>query len=157
MPAVVHFLSIEPQLGPIDLGRYILPGVLGAAAALKRALYPLPTGLPLPNWVIVGGESGGGARPFAIQWARSLVEQCREANVACFVKQLGARPIDTEYETGVNAPHDKRSIAAAKSLGLGGEGYAQFNLIMLKDRKHGGDIAEFPPDLQVRDFPRLEA
>ena len=41
----------------------------------------------------MGGESGPGARPFDMQWARSVVQQCREADVACFVKQIGHRPM----------------------------------------------------------------
>ncbi len=41
-------------------------------------------------WVIVGGESGPGARPMDPAWARSLVRQCREAGVRPFVKQLGS-------------------------------------------------------------------
>jgi hypothetical protein len=53
---------------------------------------------PLLDWLIVGGESGHGARPFDVAWARSIVRQCREAGVACFVKQLGARPFDSASE-----------------------------------------------------------
>lgn len=41
------------------------------------------------DWVIVGGESGPGARPFDLAWARSAVEQCKAAGVACFYKQGG--------------------------------------------------------------------
>lgn len=42
---------------------------------------------------IVGGESGPGARPCDVAWVRSIVRQCREAGVACFVKQdSGPRP-----------------------------------------------------------------
>jgi len=41
------------------------------------------------EWVIIGGESGPGARPMEAAWARSLVEQCRFAGVAPFVKQMG--------------------------------------------------------------------
>lgn len=67
--AHIKFLSIEPLLGPI--GKFNLGGI---------------------DWVIVGGESGPGARPFDIQWARNTVYQCRQAGVACFVKQLGADP-----------------------------------------------------------------
>lgn len=40
------------------------------------------------NWVIVGSESGPGARPCNIEWIRSIVRQCQDASVACFVKQL---------------------------------------------------------------------
>jgi protein gp37 len=49
---------------------------------------------PALHWVIVGGESGPGARPFDVAWARSTVEQCKAAGVAVFVKQLGARPVE---------------------------------------------------------------
>lgn len=41
------------------------------------------------DWAIVGGESGPNARPMQLEWAQSLVDQCRAAGVACFVKQLG--------------------------------------------------------------------
>lgn len=65
-PAQIRFLSIEPlleYLGPLNL-------------------YGI-------NWVIVGGESGPGARPMAIQWVRSIRAQCRAAKVAFFFKQWG--------------------------------------------------------------------
>lgn len=65
-PAAVRFLSIEPlleDLGPIDLS-----GI---------------------RWVIVGGESGAGARPMNRAWVRSIRAQCRAAGVAFFFKQWG--------------------------------------------------------------------
>jgi protein gp37 len=65
-PAVVKFLSIEPlleHLGSIDL-----------------------TGI---HWVIVGGESGRGARPIEEVWVQDLLHQCKEQNVAFFFKQWG--------------------------------------------------------------------
>lgn len=68
----VHFCSAEPLLEPLGL----LP-VLG------------PTGI---NWVIIGGESGGQARQCHVEWVRRLVSQCREADIATFVKQLGRHP-----------------------------------------------------------------
>ncbi len=43
------------------------------------------------HWVIVGGESGPGARPCDVGWIRDIVGQCRAAEVPVFVKQLGAR------------------------------------------------------------------
>ena len=46
------------------------------------------------DWVIVGGESGSTARPFDLAWARSLRDQCGEAGVSYFVKQLGSNPIE---------------------------------------------------------------
>ena len=42
------------------------------------------------NWLIVGGESGSGARPMELSWARSLIRQCREAGTAVFMKQVGS-------------------------------------------------------------------
>ena len=65
-PAQVRFLSVEPlleNLGPINL-----KGI---------------------NWVIVGGESGPGARPMDIRWVRNIRAQCRAAKVAFFFKQWG--------------------------------------------------------------------
>lgn len=66
------FVSAEPLIEAVDL-------------QLKR--FPC-------NQVIVGGESGHGARPFHLDWARSLVNQCQANNVNCFVKQLGKQPWD---------------------------------------------------------------
>jgi protein gp37 len=65
-PAKVRFLSIEPLLE--HLGRINLKGI---------------------NWVIVGGESGPGARPMDATWVRSIRAQCRAADVAFFFKQWG--------------------------------------------------------------------
>jgi len=45
------------------------------------------------DWCIVGGQSGFGARPFDLAWARSLHAQCRASGTAFFVKQLGAKPV----------------------------------------------------------------
>jgi protein gp37 len=65
-PAAVRFLSIEPLLE--DLGKLDLRGI---------------------SWVIVGGESGPGARPIAKEWVVNIREQCRVANVPFFFKQWG--------------------------------------------------------------------
>ena len=65
-PAAVHFLSIEPMLGPVN----ILPW-----------LYNI-------DWVIVGAESGAKRRPMKLEWVRAIVDQCRMADVPVFVKQL---------------------------------------------------------------------
>ena len=68
IPARVRFLSIEPlleNLGPIDLA-----GI---------------------HWVIVGGESGPGARPMQPGWARAICRQCEAAGVPFFFKQHGGR------------------------------------------------------------------
>ena len=69
LPSAVRFLSCEPLLGPLDLR-----GMLGPAAV---------------NWVIVGGESGHGARPMDAGWALNIRDQCFEARVPFFFKQWG--------------------------------------------------------------------
>lgn len=65
--AAVRFVSVEPILGPVDL-------------FLDRG------GI---DWVIVGGESGPGARPMDLDWARLVRQQCAEARVPFFFKQVG--------------------------------------------------------------------
>ncbi len=65
-PAFVRFLSIEPLLE--DLGTLNLSGI---------------------HWVIVGGESGPGARPMKREWVVSVRHQCRQQNVPFFFKQWG--------------------------------------------------------------------
>lgn len=64
--ATVRFLSVEPLLE--DLGRLDLKGI---------------------SWIIVGGESGHGARPIRKEWVLSLRDQCRSSNVPFFFKQWG--------------------------------------------------------------------
>lgn len=55
-----------------------------------------PVKLPLDgiDWLIVGGESGVGAKPFQLEWVRDIIHQCRQAGAAPFVKQLGAAPFE---------------------------------------------------------------
>ncbi|MBV9688404.1 MAG: phage Gp37/Gp68 family protein [Ktedonobacteraceae bacterium] len=69
VPALVHFVSVEPQLELVNLRPY-----------LSRL-----------QWVICGGESGPRARPFDLAWARDVREQCLAYNVAYFFKQVGGR------------------------------------------------------------------
>src|SRR5690606_9507585 len=92
-PATVRFVSAEPLLGPIAL-RAWMPrhAVTETDDCAPWCSACGPTGpLPRIDWVIVGGESGPGARPCDVDWIRSIVRQCREAGTACFVKQLGSR------------------------------------------------------------------
>lgn len=80
-PAAVRFISAEPLLGPVDLH-----------SALCRETGSCPTCpacLGGIHWVIVGGESGPGARPMHPDWARSLRGQCAAAGVPFFFKQWG--------------------------------------------------------------------
>ena len=71
VPAAVRFLSLEPLLGP--LGTIDLSGI---------------------HWVIVGGESGPGARPMETTWVRDIRKQCRTQGVPFFFKHWGAIGVD---------------------------------------------------------------
>lgn len=127
-PAAVRWVSYEPALGPVDFG---LLGTL--PASMTGGAYVLAA--ERLHWIVVGGESGPGARPFDLAWARSVIAQCREAGAAAFIKQLGAAPWQHIAPSG--APDD------------GGD----FVPVTLRDRK-GGDVSEWPEDVRVREWPR---
>lgn len=82
-PAAVRWLSCEPLLGPVDLTE-VAPGKVYA----NRGFVAL-VGEPRIDWVVVGGESGRGARRMKCDWARSLRDQCTAAGVPFFFKQWG--------------------------------------------------------------------
>lgn len=80
-PAAVRFVSCEPLLGPVNFGAWLgnrRNNELGVA--------------PFIDWVIVGGESGPGARIMEITWLDYLITQAKVANIPIFVKQLGGYP-----------------------------------------------------------------
>jgi protein gp37 len=93
--ASVRFLSAEPLLE--DLGELNLEGI---------------------HWVIVGGESGKGARPMHPQWAANIQHQCETQNVAFFFKQWGGWGQD-----------GKKRSKKANGRDLNGRTYDQYPLI----------------------------
>lgn len=121
-PAAVRFVSAEPLLGPVDLQH---------SGPKNMEVYPRIV------WVIIGGESGPGARRFRPEWARSTIEQCKAAGVPVFVKQMGG---NVAIETGDKPWRHNADVATTHGR------------IFLKDKK-GGDISEWPEDLRVREFP----
>jgi protein gp37 len=94
IPAKVHFVSVEPMLGSIDLTK-IIPeqcktitmDVLYGYAVNKNKSFR--DGLASIDWVICGGESGHNARPMHPDWVRILRDQCKDANVPFFFKNWG--------------------------------------------------------------------
>ena len=118
--AAVRFLSCEPLLGPISLDfRYPLCMTNAYVRhCIQKSL----------QWVIVGGESGAGARPCDLAWIRSIIVQCKAAGVPIFCKQLGARPYIQGLE--IKLP------------------------VTIADKK-GGCIDEWPEDLRIREFPNV--
>lgn len=88
-PAAVRFLSCEPLLGPVDLTPYFRKLETSGPGWTLTGGLALEIADRVPDWVIVGGESGPRARRCEVAWIRQLVEQSRAAGVPCFVKQLG--------------------------------------------------------------------
>ena len=85
-PAAVRFLSCEPLLGPLDLSKH-----LTSAHRWESLDYGTQYDVEkLIDWVIVGGESGRGARPMQADWARGARDDCQNADVAFHFKQWGA-------------------------------------------------------------------
>lgn len=101
----VAFLSVEPQLGPIDLSCLFYhecpnwldddgyPPMMDRSTGMRECCSRCDwTGISdeiAINWVICGGESGPNARPMHPDWARSLRDQCAGAGVPFFFKQWG--------------------------------------------------------------------
>ncbi|MEW2266913.1 phage Gp37/Gp68 family protein [Streptomyces sp. NPDC047868] len=128
-PAAIRFLSCEPLIGAVRLNRshvhcptHDFPGGFCSG--------PCPDAI-LPDWIIIGGESGPGSRPMHTQWATDLIEDARLAGAAPFVKQLGsvwAR--DTMY--------------AGKTVAAHGD-------------TKGGKPEYWPTGLRVREYPKQDA
>ena len=129
LPAAVRWVSYEPALGAVDFSRVKVPDAPSppSHATVLHAFRGFGSRL---DWIVVGGESGHGARPFDLAWARSTVAACREAGVPCFVKQLGAAARDVS------------------------RGYFPNSELRLRNRK-GGDMSEWPEDLRVREWPEV--
>lgn len=84
VPAVVRFISYEPALGPLDMtGR----GWLGCVHPTGEQQQDHSKCAPTINWVIAGGESGAGFRDAALDWYRSVQQQCEGASCAFWFKQ----------------------------------------------------------------------
>lgn len=97
-PAAVRFLSCEPLLEEVNLIS-IARGGINHCNALTGYRWdyggtrpcPAPMADPI-DWVIVGGESGHGARDSYLSSIQSIVDQCASADVPCFTKQTGSNP-----------------------------------------------------------------
>jgi protein gp37 len=104
-PAAKRFLSVEPLLEKVDLSAWMHLRPCPQHLAEKQAGWGhldcdcqewrqkhIANGMPSISQVIVGGESGPGARPFHLEWARSLQQQCKDSGTAFFLKQVGSNP-----------------------------------------------------------------
>ncbi len=135
-PAAVRFVSAEPLLGPIDFGNTLgsetLPFLTednvdtatGGGFLIDTTKIEDTVTFPGLDWVIVGGESGHGARPYNVEWPRDIIEQCREAGVPVFMKQMGS--------VWANRPRAKATP---------------------KRHPKGGEPSQWAEDLRVRQYP----
>jgi protein gp37 len=149
-PAAVRWLSVEPLLGRVDLRRWLddpcncmIPAQEGAGQhAANCATFKTPWCL---DWVVVGGESGPGARPCALEWIEEVMAQCKAADVPVFVKQLGAYVVSEQRTADLaDFPDFLATGAPAGKVWAWRAG--------LTDRK-GADPAQWPTLLGVRQFP----
>lgn len=164
----LRFLSVEPLTGPVNLRGLLMspliPDPARCACGHGHGFTRCPNyggvgerchyrGCPCPgfrkalgsrtgiHWVIIGGESGPKARPCNGEWVEDLVRQCREAGVPCFLKQLGAAFADARggiAGRALNVPSDAAALVSRR----------------LADWK-GGNMAEWPAHLRVRELPEV--
>lgn len=156
-PAAIRWLSCEPLLEQVNIERWLLinwqcSGCRGyfsggwkmtcpdcgrkeywcgshkfnGRKVESHPNFPAQDGIGI-DWVVVGGESGNGARDCEVHWIRKLVKQCQSAKVPVFVKQLGSKPY-------------VRDLIVSGYLPI--------------SNKKGGNIEEFPTDLQIREYPK---
>lgn len=152
-PAAIRWVSYEPALGPVKFRPW-----LGGECAHEDVVVETDTNgfecrrcddATNLDWIVVGGESGPGARPFDVAWARSTIAQCRAAGVAVFCKQIGAMPrigVEEHRPPLQRKGQWGRPVSVTRT-----ESY-----LKLRDRK-GGDMSEWPLDLRVREFPEVRA
>ncbi len=148
LPAAVRFVSYEPALGPVYFGPWLPDPMLRSrttsAWGAARAI----------DWLIVGGESGPKARPFALEWAERALSACAHAGVPAFMKQLGDYVV-SEGRTAAYDPdihHGPESDYAAH-LAPNGEVWA-WRMGNLSQK--GSDPATWPARLRVQHFPGVD-
>ncbi len=148
-PAAMKFISYEPALESVDweYPESIWPKgpqMCCAGPSMEYGCMGLPVDPPLIhgiNMILIGGESGPGARPFDIAWARSTVKQCKATGVAPFVKQMGSKP---QRLMSINAALELHRFA--------GRNPDQPEPLSFRDKK-GEDMSEWPADIRVREWP----
>lgn len=152
-PSALRCLSLEPLIGPVDLR----PWLECRCDKNGNCDVCLTGGI---DWVLVGGESGPGARPCDIEWIRSIVEQCKAAGALCFVKQLGSRPVADFYDDEARELYDDALEPFPDpddwDIDMNGQPPVDspVSLKIIKDRK-GADPSEWPADLRVREWPEV--
>lgn len=142
-PAAVRFVSAEPLLGALDLTPWLQDGIPTREQIddPQRGMHYLRHGTPRLDQIIVGGESGPGARPMHPAWARALRDQCQTAGVRFFFKQWGAwgladTPIDPARGDGIWLDDNGDTM----TMPLGG-GYDRAGINLVAMRRAGKRVA----------------
>ena len=148
IPAAKRFVSVEPTLEEINFEKDMINcdgcgnsgstaiygfGVPGSGKNLCDAACPKGGEGPSIDWIIVGCESGPNRRGCKLEWIQSIVDQCADAGVPCFVKQVqsdGKSVIDT------------KAIKFCKSIPT------------MKKGKVSHNPLEWPESLRVQEFPK---
>lgn len=123
-------VCLGPLLGPVNLSAY----------------------LPDLDWVIVEGESGPQARPCRPEWMHKILRQCRDHSVPCYVKQMGANVITPNDTLSGGGDPDRSWPSPIVRHHINEDFQGGDCRIRLKHPK-GGDMAEWPVYLRVREFP----
>jgi protein gp37 len=133
VPAAVRFVSVEPMLSTVNLNEYYFTQSNGTYLFRGVPEKDRTRRIHLLDWVICGGESGPGSRPMHPDWARSLRDQCKEAEVPFFFKQWGEwMPMDQ-----VN---DEQFFASKESKEVG-YGYTS-NTVFKVGKKAAGNLLD---------------
>lgn len=144
--ASVRFVSYEPALEDVDFG--LERQIPDSGVVLRVA--------DLIHQIIIGGESGGGARPFNIAWLRNTIRQCRESFLPLFVKQIGSNPIDCTTPTGRTDGHLKYISIPKGGVRPGARLACAFcdhaGVTFATDGK-GEDAAQWPEGFRIRQWP----
>lgn len=153
LPVGIRFVSAEPLLEYVDLtslpyGDWTIDALagywtMGAQCGVDSFEMERCEQGPAISQVIFGGESGPKSRGCNIKHIRDGVRQCQTVGTAAFVKQLGAKPYYCDEG------HDGGAANYGRTVSCYGDVCGKYKL---KDKK-GGDIEEFPKDLQVREMP----
>lgn len=129
-PDALTWCSYEPAVGPVDFRTALWVGDEGGweyAGSRRRML----------DWIVVGGESGSGARVCSHAWIQSAIQQAEAAGVPIFVKQLG-----DSFMSSSSRLASRRWVTGARK-----------DWTVLRGRR-GADVAYWPPELRVREKPQ---
>lgn len=173
-PAAVRFVSAEPLLGPIDFRRWLLGdryfmtrckscGWVSSSAEFGLESYESDSDLVCPkcdavspseidarvDQIITGGESGPESRIFRVGWGRQILNHTRGTSTAFYLKQVGANVVDRNDAISGDEVGD---WPEGTDVEFGDQHQGADCRIRLKHSK-GGDPAEWPADLRVREFP----